>query len=181
MNSSFSPPLRLVECTYERHANAILAIFNDAILTSTALYVYEPRDLAFMENWFLAKRNDGFPIVGIEAENGELMGFASYGAFRAWPAFKYSVEHSVYIASSHRGKGLGEALMRALIERARHAQVHILVGGIDAANSGSIAMHQKLGFHHAGTIKEAGFKFGRWLDLAFYQLVLDTPAQPVDG
>jgi L-amino acid N-acyltransferase len=173
--------LRLVDCTYECHANAILAIFNDAILTSTALYVYKPRDLAFMEHWFLAKRKDGFPIVGVEAENGELMGFASYGAFRAWPAFKYSVEHSVYIATSHRGKDLSEALMRALIERARQAQVHILVGGIDAANSGSIAMHRKLGFYHAGTIKEAGFKLGRWLDLAFYQLILDTQAQPVDG
>ena len=181
MTSPLSSSLRLVDCTYERHADAILAIFNDAILTSTALYVYEPRNLAFMESWFLNKRNDGFPIVGLEAENGELMGFASYGAFRAWPAYKYSVEHSVYIAKPHRGKGIGETLMRALIERARQAQVHIMVGGIDAANSGSIAMHQKLGFRHAGTINEAGFKFGRWLDLAFYQLTLNTPLTPVDG
>lgn len=181
MKPSISSSSRLVDCTYDRHADAILAIFNDAILTSTALYVYEPRTLAFMETWFLGKHHDGFPVIGLEAEDGELMGFASYGAFRAWPAYKYSVEHSVYIAKPHRGKGIGEALMRALIERARQAQVHIMVGGIDAANSGSIAMHGKLGFSHAGTIKEAGFKFGRWLDLAFYQLVLDTPVQPMDG
>jgi phosphinothricin acetyltransferase len=76
---------------------------------------------------------------------------------------------------------LGEALMRVLIERARANQVHLMIGGIDAANQGSIKLHEKLGFVHAGTIREAGFKFGRWLDLAFYQLTLDTPVQPVDG
>ncbi|KAG0936187.1 hypothetical protein G6F31_015786 [Rhizopus arrhizus] len=109
------------------------------------------------------------------------MAFASSGTLRAGPAFKYSVEHSVYVDGRFRGMGLGEAMMRVLIERARVNQVHVLVGGIDASNDGSIRLHEKLGFKHAGTIKEAGFKFGRWLDLAFYQLTLDTPEQPVDG
>src|SRR3546814_2498645 len=98
------------------------------------------------------------------------MGFASYGTFRAYPANKYTVEHSVYIDARFRGRGLGEALMSVVIERARQRQIHVLVGGIDAANAASIHMHEKLGFVHAGTIRQAGFKFGRWLDLAFYQL-----------
>ena len=171
----------LVDCTLERHADQILAIFNDAIATSTALYDYKPRPRESMDTWFQTKQKGGFPVIGFENAAGELMGFASYGTFRAWPAYKYSVEHSVYVDGRHRGLGLGEALMRALIARARERDVHVLVGGIDAANQGSIRLHEKLGFKHAGTLREAGFKFGRWLDLAFYQLTLDTPANPVDG
>lgn len=171
----------LVDCSHERHASAILAIFNDAIATSTALYDYKPRPLSAMQTWFDTKRNGGFPVVGFENAAGELMAFASYGTFRAWPAYKYSVEHSVYVDARFRGLGLGEALMHVLIERARVNQVHVLIGGIDATNAGSIKLHEKLGFTHAGTIKEAGFKFGRWLDLAFYQLTLETPAEPKDG
>jgi phosphinothricin acetyltransferase len=178
-----NPPAgaRLVECTFDRHAQAILDIFNDAILTSTALYDYKARTMENMRAWFQAKGAGGFPVVGYENADGELMGFASYGAFRAYPAYKYSVEHSVYVEKRFRGLGLGEVLMRVLIERARAAQLHIVVGAIDADNQGSIALHRKLGFVHAGTITQAGFKFGRWLDVAFYQLTLDTPERPVDG
>ncbi|GAB3098437.1 GNAT family N-acetyltransferase [Bordetella muralis] len=185
MNPLLSPALpvgaTLVECSYERHAAAILELFNDAILTSTALYDYKPRTLTSMQAWFQAKAAGGFPVVGFENEAGELMGFASYGSFRAYPANKYTVEHSVYVESRFRGRGLAEALMRIVIDRARQAQLHVLVGGIDATNAGSIRLHEKLGFVHAGTIRHAGFKFGRWLDLAFYQLILDTPVEPVDG
>jgi phosphinothricin acetyltransferase len=120
-------------------------------------------------------------VLGALGSRGELLGFTSYGAFRAWPAYKYSVEHSVYVHKEHRGKRIGIALMQKLIEAARQQQYHVLVGGIDVANEVSIALHEKLGFVHAGTIRQAGFKFGRWLDLGFYQLVLDTPATPVDG
>lgn len=171
----------LVECSHERHAGAILEIFNDAILTSTALYEYQPRTAATIQAWFEAKRKGGFPVIGLEDDDGVLMGFASYGTFRAFPAFKYSVEHSVYVNRDYRGRGLGVALMRALIERARAQQYHVLVGAIDSTNQASCALHEKLGFAHAGTVRQAGFKFGRWLDVAFYQLLLDTPDQPVDG
>ena len=171
----------LVECSFERHAEAILAIFNDAIVNSTALYDYTPRPPESMVTWFETKRRGGFPVLGLEDAEGRLLAFGSYGTFRAWPAYKYSVEHSVYVHRDHRGKGLGPAIMRALIEAARHNGVHAMIGGIDAANAASIALHQRLGFKHVGTLPEVGFKFGRWLDLAFYQLLLDTPAQPVDG
>ncbi|ARP83172.1 GNAT family N-acetyltransferase [Bordetella genomosp. 8] len=170
-----------VDCTYERHAGAMLEIFNDAILTSTALYEYQPRTDAVMQAWFEAKRKGGFPVIGFEDGDGTLMGFASYGTFRAFPAFKYSVEHSVYVARDHRGRGLGQALMRALIARARAQQYHVLVGAIDTSNTASCALHEKLGFTHAGTVRQAGFKFGRWLDVAFYQMLLETPDEPADG
>jgi phosphinothricin acetyltransferase len=173
--------VEFVACDQETHAEAILAILNEAIANSTALYEYRPRNLQSMSNWFAAKQAAGFPVVGATSSSGELLGFATYGTFRAWPAYKYSIEHSVYIHRDHRGKGVGPALMRQLIAKAVEQQYHVMVGGIDISNSASVALHEKLGFVHAGTIKHAGFKFGRWLDLAFYQLILQTPIEPVDG
>jgi len=172
---------RLVDCSYERHAGAILGIFNEAIENSVALYDYRPRPAESMVAWFEDKRRNGHPVIGVESPAGELLGFGTWGVFRVRPAYKYTVEHSVYVHHAHRGRGTGEVLLRALIERAAAHEVHVLVGGIDAGNTGSIRLHQKLGFVHAGTVTQAGFKFGRWLDLAFYQLTLATPLKPVDG
>ena len=171
----------LVPCTFERHAAAILDILNDAIVHSTALYDYQPRQMQNMVTWFEAKRAGHFPVIGIEDAQGTLLAFGSYGTFRAYPAFKYTVEHSVYVHKDHRGQGLGMVVMRALIDAARAQGMHAMVGAIDAANAGSIALHERLGFKPVGTLPQVGFKFGRWLDLAFYQLLLDTPANPVDG
>lgn len=172
---------RQVQCTHCCHAQAILDIFNEAIESSTALYDYQPRPLASMETWFANKDKGHFPVIGIEDDAGALLAFGSYGTFRAWPAYKYSVEHSVYVHKDHRGKGLGIQVMQALMEAARQNDVHAMIGGIDASNIGSIALHQRLGFKHVGTLPQVGFKFGRWLDLAFYQLLLQTPLNPVDG
>lgn len=171
----------LVQCTFERHAAAILDILNDAIVHSTALYDYKPRQMQNMVTWFEAKRAGNFPVLGIEDAQGTLLAFGSYGAFRAFPAYKYTVEHSVYVHKGQRGKGLGPHIMQAVIEAAKAQQVHAMVGAIDASNAASIALHERLGFKHVGTLPQVGFKFGRWLDLAFYQLLLETPTNPVDG
>lgn len=173
--------MRLVTCTFERHAISILEILNEAIVNSTVVYDYKPRPAESMVGWFQAKTAGNFPVIGLESDAGELLGFASYGTFRPWAAFKYSVEHSVYVHHSHRGCGYGPTLLKALIEKARGQGVHLMIGGIDADNRASIELHKRLGFVNAGTIRQAGFKFGRWLDLAFYQLTLDTPLTPVDG
>lgn len=174
-------PLQPIACTHSRHASAILDIFNDAIATSTALYDYQPRTLASMAPWFAAKDQGHFPVIGLEDANGQLLAFGSYGTFRAWQAYKYTVEHSVYVHKDHRGQGLGLQVMEALIDAARQREMHAMVGAIDASNGGSIALHRRLGFQHVGTLPQVGFKFGRWLDLALYQLLLDTPRHPVDG
>jgi L-amino acid N-acyltransferase len=173
--------MNFIDCTLDQHGTAILDLFNEAIVHSTALYDYEPRPPESMVGWFAAKQAGRFPVIGATDDGGHLLGFASYGTFRAWPAYKYSVEHSVYVHQDQRGRGIGAALMQRLIAAARQQERHVMVGGIDTANAASIALHEKLGFTHAGTIRQAGFKFGRWLDLGFWQLVLDTPAQPVDG
>jgi phosphinothricin acetyltransferase len=117
----------------------------------------------------------------VESDGGELMGFASFGVFRAFPAYKYSVEHSVYVDARFRGRGIGRRLLKEVIEAARMRDYHVLIGAIDASNQASLALHERLGFTHCGTLGQVGFKFGRWLDLAFYQLILTTPLQPMDG
>jgi L-amino acid N-acyltransferase YncA len=173
--------MRVIQCEQNRHAEAILAIFNEAIVNSTALYDYKPRTLETIAAWFDTKSKGKFPVIGIENDSGDLMGFGSYGTFRAWPAYKYSVEHSLYVDARFRRQGVGKRLLRELIATAREQDYHILVGGIDATNSASIRLHEGLGFTHCGTIRQAGFKFGRWLDLSFYQLILSTPSDPIDG
>jgi len=173
--------VKLVTCEPARHSAPILDIFNEAIANSTALYDYKPRTSESMVAWFEAKNKGRYPVIGIEDSAGTLVGFGSYGAFRAWPAYKYSVEHSIYIDTRFRGQGHGRTLLAALVAAATRQDYHVMVGGIDASNAVSIKLHESLGFSHCGTVKQAGFKFGRWLDLAFYQRILATPATPVDG
>jgi len=170
----------LVRCT-ARHLPAIRAIFNDAIVHSTALYEYHERSEADVRRWLAAKRRGDIPVLGIEVERGVLAGFATWTAFRARPASKYSAEHSVYVAAPYRGQGIGRRLLDAIVAEVVRHDVHVLVAGIDSANTASIALHRSAGFVHCGTVREAGFKFGRWLDLEFWQLILPTPARPVDG
>jgi L-amino acid N-acyltransferase YncA len=172
--------MKLVHCD-AHFSEQILSIFNDAILNSTALYDYKPRTAQSMIQWFENKQKGNFPVIGVTGDKGELMGFASYGTFRAWPAYKYTVEHSIYVAAPHRGKGLGKLLLQEVINTAREQNYHALIGGIDSQNAVSIRLHKRFGFQRAGTLRQVGFKFGRWLDLDFYQLLLDSPTHPVDG
>jgi len=159
----------------------IREIFNDAILNSTALYEYAPRTEEAMQEWLAIRERANIPVLGIEWEPGVLAGFATWGPFRPRPAYKYSAEHSVYVADRFRGEGVGRQLMQAILEEAKQYGLHMLVAGIDASNVASIALHSSLGFRCCGTVREAGFKFGRWLDLEFWQLLLPTPENPVDG
>jgi L-amino acid N-acyltransferase len=173
--------MKLVTCEPRRHSAAILAIFNEAIANSTALYDYQLRTDDDMVSWFAGKAAKKYPVIGAENDAGELLGFASYGQFRERPAYKYTVEHSVYVDTRFRGQGVGYALLEAVIKAAGQQDYHVLVGGIDASNAVSIRLHERLGFSHCGTVQQSGFKFGRWLDLALYQRILATPSAPIDG
>jgi L-amino acid N-acyltransferase len=173
--------MKIMPCNAAAHAIDILNILNESILNSTALYDYQPRSPASMIDWFKAKETSNFPVIGAIDSQNQLLGFSTYGTFRPQPAFKYTIEHSIYIHKDHRGQGLGRSLLQQLIITAQAQEYHTMIGAIDMANTTSIALHQKLGFTHTGTINQAGFKFGQWLDLGFYQLTLATPAQPIDG
>ena len=171
---------KVVDCDAAR-AEEILEILNEAIINSTALWDYAPRSPSAMGAWFAAKQSGGFPVLGVTDERGTLAGFASYGPFRHFPAYKYTVEHSVYIHVAYRGRGLGKLLLEALIQRAEASNYRAMIAAIDDDNEVSKALHQRLGFTCCGVIREAGYKFGRWLDLALYQRLLSGPPQPVDG
>lgn len=158
----------------------ILEIFNDNILNSTAIYMYEEQTLEQRLTWFENKISAGEPLFVFE-ECGEVAGYASYGSFRAYPAFHYTVEHSVYVHKNHYKKGIASQLMHALINYAKEHDVKTMVGCIDKENEASIRIHEKLGFTYSGTIRNAGYKFGRWLDLVFYQLDLDGPGNPQEN
>jgi L-amino acid N-acyltransferase len=170
----------IAPCT-PQHASEILAILNEAIANSTALYDYKPRTIESMAAWFEAKSKGGYPVIGAFDADGSLAGFASCGTFRNWPAYQYSVEHSIYIHHAKRGRGLGRILLAELIEAAKQRDYHMMVGGIDSMNAASVRLHLSFGFRHCASIKHAAFKFGRWLDLEFYQLILPTPLCPRDG
>lgn len=155
----------------------ILAIYNDAILTTTAVYTYEPRTGEMMDNWYKEKQDKGLPVFVAEA-GGVVAGFASYGPFRPWPAYKYSVEHSIYVNKDFRRQGIAKKLLRVLIDKAEASGLHTIVAGIDSENAVSIGLHREFGFREAGTLSQVGYKFDRWLDLQFMQLILSSPIRP---
>ena len=160
----------LIRDVTEDDLPAILAIYNHVIANTTAVYTETPAPLSDREAWFKARRAGNFPVL--VADDGGVIGFASFGDFRPWPGYARSVEHSVHVREDARGRGVGSALVGRLIEEARARHKHVMVGGIDAANEASIALHRKLGFVEAGTLREVAQKFGRWLDLLFMQRML---------
>jgi len=153
----------------------ILEIYNDVIATSTAVYSLEPTTLEERAAWLAGRQRAGFPVLVAESQ-GEVIGFASFGEFRgAWPGYRYSVEHSVHVHAGHRGKGVGRLLVQALFPLAAKMGKHVIIGGIDADNSVSLRLHEKLGFERVAHFREVGHKFGRWLDLVFVQRYIDAP------
>jgi phosphinothricin acetyltransferase len=149
----------------------ILEIYNDVILHTTAVYDYEPHTLELRQEWFKTKQQQGFPVF-VATEEAKIVGLSSIGPFRAWAAYKYSVENSVYVANNHRGKGVGKLLIPPLIEAATQMKLHTIIAGIDATNESSLRLHRHFGFEEVAHFKEVGYKFNRWLDLKFLQLII---------
>ena len=150
---------------------AILDIYNEAILNTTAVYDYDPHTLDMRRQWFATKQQQHMPVFVADVA-GVVAGFSSFGPFRAWAAYKHTVEDLVYVAVDQRGQGIGKLLIPPLIEAARNMNVHVLVAGIDATNEASIRLHTGFGFEKVAHFKQVGWKFGRWLDLTFWQLTL---------
>lgn len=149
----------------------ILEIYNHVIINTTAVYSEEPHTLDMRLAWYNDRISNGFPVFVAEI-NGAVAGFGTFGHFRAWPCYRYTVEHSVYVHIDHRGKGLSKLLLQPLIDRAGEMKLHALIAGIDGENEISYRLHQSFGFVEVAHFKEVGFKFGRWLDLKFMELIL---------
>jgi phosphinothricin acetyltransferase len=172
-------PSTTIRSAAENDLGDILRVYNQAIEKTTAVFEYRPHTLEMRREWFKGKQAASLPVL-VAVESGAVLGFASYGPFRAWPAYKYSVELSVYVDESARGRGIGSDLVRGVLATARERDLHVVMAGITADNAVSLRLHEKLGFVEVAHIREVGYKFGRWLDLKLLQIVLDGPRQPTD-
>jgi phosphinothricin acetyltransferase len=146
----------------------ILAIYNDILLTSAAIYSYEATTLEERAAWMAARRARGFPVI-VAGEPGDVEGFATFGDWRPYPAYLHTVEHTVHVRADARGRGVGRALLQALMPRARALGMHRIIGAIDSDNAASIGLHASLGFVEVGRFDEVGRKFDRWLSVVFMQ------------
>lgn len=150
----------------------ILDIVNHNILHSTALYDYDPKPFEYIETWLAEKQEGNWPVI-VALKGNEVVGYGTFGPFRFKQGYRFTIEHSVYVTPGQKGKGIGKLLLTKLIVLAKEGGYHCMIGGIDASNTGSIEFHKKFGFVETGIIKEAGYKFGKWLDLQFMQLLLE--------
>jgi len=146
----------------------ITEIYNDILRTSTAIFSDRMVSLEERGAWWSARREKGYPVL-VAFEDERVMGFASFGDFRSSPGYRFTVEHTVHVDAAFRGRGVGSALVTDLIEQARAAGKHVMVGGVDANNSASLRFHERMGFEQVGTFREVGYKFDRFLDLVFLQ------------
>jgi phosphinothricin acetyltransferase len=158
----------MIRAARETDLPAILAIYNDAVENTTAIWNETPVDLVNRLNWFDARRAAGFPVLVAEHE-GRVTGYGSFGDFRPFEGYRVTVEHSLYVDADARGRGHGSALLDALIEEARKLDKRAMIGGIDGTNAPSIALHAKFGFAEVGRLPGVGTKFGRPLDLVLMQ------------
>jgi L-amino acid N-acyltransferase len=150
---------------------AILAIYNDAVVNTTAVYDYAPRSLETQTTWLETKRKEHNPVL-VAVEAGTVVGFASYGPFRPWPAYQHTVENAIYVAPGRRDRGIGPQLLEPLIAIAQQRGHHAMVAAIEATKEASLRVHRKLGFEEVGHFREVGWKFERWLDLVFLERLL---------
>ena len=161
----------IIRLATENDLPQILEIYNDIIKNTTAVYYYEPHTLEMRKQWFDERKEKGFPVFVAE-EDGLVLGMSSIGPFRVPTAYQFSAENTVHVAAEARGRGVGKLLMPPLIEAARQLKMHSIIAGIDAGNEVSLHLHKSFGFVEVAHFKEVGFKFDRWLDLKFLQLIL---------
>ncbi len=154
-----------------KDVKVILDIINHEILHSTVVYDYQEHTYAQQLSWFEKKLQDNMPVIVAESEE-KVVGFGTFGIFRPWDAYQFSVEHSIYTHHNSRGMGIGKLIMTELIRLATEKGYHTMIAGVDASNKGSYEFHKKFGFQEIGTFKEVGYKFDKWLDLIFMQLFL---------
>ncbi|MEO6720702.1 MAG: N-acetyltransferase family protein [Ferruginibacter sp.] len=161
-----------IRAAQEEDLPAMLDIYNDIILTTTAVWHSDPHTLQMRKEWFTSKKELGHPVF-VATENEQLVGFSTFGPFRPWHGYRFTVENSVYVSAMHRGKGIAKLLMSPLINAAKELKLHAIVAGIEADNNASIELHKKFGFVEVAHFKQVGYKFDRWLDLKFLELILE--------
>ena len=164
--------MKIVPAVFEHHAAFMLELLNDAVVHTTWVYDLEPHPESYMREYFESHAAGNYPILAAESDDGAFLGFASCGSYRHHRGYLHAAEHSVYVVPSARRQGVGRALLTHLEDECRARGIHTLIGVIDTENLPSIELHRKCGYVHAGTIREAGWKFDRWRSIEYYQKVL---------
>ena len=147
---------------------ALLAIYNEVIASSTAIFSSEPVSLEERRRWWEHRTAQGYPVLIVQDEQG-VAGFGTFGDFRTWQGYRFTVEHTLHVRADARGRGFGTQLLLELIRRAAALGKHVMVAGVDGENAASLRLHEWLGFSRAGCLRQVGYKFERWLDLVFLQ------------
>lgn len=155
---------------------AINDIYNHYVLHSACTYQEEPETLAGRRQWF-KHHGEKHPVIVAEAD-GQVVGWGSLSAYHPRSAYRRTVENSVYVHHQHHRRGIGSRLLRELVIRARNLGHHAIIAGIDADQPASVALHAKFHFERVGRMRQVGFKFDRWLDVVYMELILDGASRP---
>ena len=150
---------------------AITAIYNDVIATTNAIYREDQVDVSERMAWFEDKRTHGYPVIVADQE-GEVVGYGVFGSFRFGEGYNHTVEHSVHVAPSHRGQGIGKQILEHLMELAREQERKVMIAAIDSTNTASINLHAAYGFKESARMPRVAQKHGQLLDLVLMQLEL---------
>jgi L-amino acid N-acyltransferase len=159
----------------EADLQRITRIYNDVLVTSTAIFNEVPVTVEERIGWWKGRVQLGYPVL-VATNGGSVIGFAAFGDFRPWPGYRFTVEGTIHIDSSARRQGVGTALLKAMIERARAMGKHVMIGGVESTNLASLQFLEGFGFERAGDLREVGYKFDRFLGLTFLQYWLTPPS-----
>jgi L-amino acid N-acyltransferase YncA len=167
----------LIRSADESDLPEILAIYNDIVANTTAVYRDQPVTLEERLAWFRSRTESSYPILVACAESAceeslsptHIVGFSTFGDFRSGSGYRFTAEHTVHVHAAQRGRGIGTKLLLALLPHAQRLGKHTLIGGVDAENTASVRFHERLGFERVGHLRQVGFKFDRWLDLILLQ------------
>jgi L-amino acid N-acyltransferase len=151
----------------------ILNIYNAAVVSSAATFDLEPITLEQRREWFRQHHPQTYPIL-VATQGDKVVGYACLSPFRDKPAYRKSVESSIYVDPDYQGRGIGKTLLEAILRRATEIGYHTVIAGITGGNDASIQLHRKFGFEPVGCFREVGYKFDQWHDVYFYQLMLNT-------
>lgn len=166
----------LIRLARAEDLDAVNAIYNHYVRCSTCTYQETPESIAGRREWF-AHHDAAHPVTIAEA-NGQIVGWGSLSPYHARSAYRYTVEDSVYVDPAFQGCGIGSALLRDMVERARTLGHHVIIAGIDASQTASLGLHAKFGFEQVGYMREVGFKYDRWLDVIYMELRLRAETPP---
>ena len=154
----------------------ITAIYNEVLTNSTAIYNDRPATREDRIAWWKARLDQGYPVL-VATDGQSICGFGSFGDFRSWPGYRFTVKGTVHIRSGSRGHGVGTLMLNELISKARVVGKHVMIAGVDSENTASLRFLERFGFERLAHLREVGFKFDRFLDLVFLQYWITPPSR----